>query len=359
MAGRASRTAASSSPPTPRRRSATPTSMRIDLAILDWNLGAGNDGLRLLEDLSVFQPDIVAILVTGYAHQATPLDAMRMGVRDYLDKNQDLNRDTFLAAVRKQLDRIRPAKRHRELHRQLVAFRSAVEKVLPLVQSAAALNDPVPLPRAVAGLLRFLCRITGAKDGVLIIRHAEANGTEETYRAYDADGNPMDVELVPFARSVAATALSFGEPRAMNDLAAANGRATAVRARPASLLAAPLAVGSGVQAVLELFDRPGGFRDEDGRWPRPRPRSGRNCSGKHWPSGPPGGPSSTPSRRPGRHPETDGGRRAARDRSGRGPAGRGPGPAASRPGIGPVVDRRRRGGPTAGRGGARTGRSSR
>ena len=82
----------------------------IDLAVLDWNLGAGNDGLRLLEDLSVFQPDIVAILVTGYAHQATPLDAMRMGVRDYLDKNQDLDQSTFLAAVRRQLDRIRPAR---------------------------------------------------------------------------------------------------------------------------------------------------------------------------------------------------------------------------------------------------------
>ncbi len=75
----------------------------IDLAILDWNLGAGNDGLQLLEDLAVFNPDVVAIMVTGYAHQATPLDAMRMGVRDYLDKNQDLNRETFLKAVRRQL----------------------------------------------------------------------------------------------------------------------------------------------------------------------------------------------------------------------------------------------------------------
>src|SRR5438128_12651277 len=70
----------------------------IDLAILDWNLGAGNDGLQLLEDLYVFNPDVVAILVTGFAHQATPLDAMRMGVRDYLEKNQELNRGTFLTA---------------------------------------------------------------------------------------------------------------------------------------------------------------------------------------------------------------------------------------------------------------------
>jgi ActR/RegA family two-component response regulator len=235
----------------------------IDLAILDWNLGAGNDGLQLLEDLSVFQPDIVAILVTGYAHQATPLDALRMGVRDYLDKNHDLNRDIFLAAVRKQLDRIRPAKRHRELHRQLAAFRSAVEQVLPLVQSTATLNDPVPLPRAVAGLCRFLCQATGAKDGVLLIRNAGADGSE---RAYGADGNPLDVELVPFARSIAATALSVGEPCAMNDLTAAN--AATLDRQPferdrSSLLAAPLAVGPGMQAVIELFDRPSGFRDED------------------------------------------------------------------------------------------------
>ncbi|HEY1380213.1 MAG TPA: response regulator [Gemmataceae bacterium] len=238
----------------------------VDLAVLDWNLGAGNDGLRLLEDLSVFQPDIVAILVTGYAHQATPLDALRMGVRDYLDKNQDLNRDTFLGAVRKQLDRIRPAKQHRELHRQLAAFRAAVEQVLPLVQSAAALNDPVPLPRAVAGLTRFLCQVTGAKDGVLLVRNTTPE-SHETYRSYSADGEPLEVDLVPFERSVAATALSFGEPCVMNDLAAAG---AAVERQPfergrSALLAAPLAVGPGVQAVLELFDRPGGFRDEDRR----------------------------------------------------------------------------------------------
>src|SRR5262249_46187751 len=76
----------------------------IDLAILDWALGAGDDGLQLLQDLYLFNPDVAAIMVTGFANQATPLDAMRMGVRDYLDKNQDLSRDTFLRAVRRQLD---------------------------------------------------------------------------------------------------------------------------------------------------------------------------------------------------------------------------------------------------------------
>jgi len=238
----------------------------IDLAVLDWNLGAGNDGLRLLEDLSVFRPDIVAILVTGYAHQATPLHALRMGVRDYLDKNQDLNRQTFLAAVRKQLDRIRPAKQHRELHRQLAAFRSAVEKVLPLVQSSAALNDPVPLPTAVASLCRFLRHVTVATDTVLLIRHVADDDTAETCKAYDAAGAPLAVELVPFARSLAATAVSMAEPCVMNTLPAA--AAASVELQPfergrKSVLAAPLAVGPGVHAVLELFDKPGGFMAAD------------------------------------------------------------------------------------------------
>src|SRR5205807_1238495 len=166
----------------------------IDLAILDWNLGAGNDGLQLLEDLSEFNPDIVAIMITGFAHQATPLDAMRMGVRDYLDKNQTLSRETFLKSVRRQLERVRPAKRERRLHRQLVAFRAAVEKVLPLVQTAAALHDPLPLPEAVRGLFRFVLRTTGATDGVLLVHtyDAERRPAEEC-RVYGLDGQPLQV----------------------------------------------------------------------------------------------------------------------------------------------------------------------
>jgi ActR/RegA family two-component response regulator len=234
----------------------------IDLAILDWNLGAGNDGLQLLEDLYLFNPDVVAILITGYAHQATPLDAMRMGVRDYLDKNQDLDRNTFLKAVGHQLDRIRPARRERRLHQSLVAFREAVEKVLPLVQSAAALNDPLPLPEAIGSLLRFLVRTTRASDGVLLLRVYEPKRQPaETCRVYDAAGHALEVALVPFARSVAGSAVSLQEPSTMDRLDQAAAAGT-LELQPFekgrhSLLAAPLAVAPNIQAVFELFDKKG------------------------------------------------------------------------------------------------------
>lgn len=233
----------------------------IDLAILDWNLGAGNDGLQLLEDLYLFNPDVVALMVTGYAHQATPLDAMRMGVRDYLDKNQDLNRATFLAAVRRQLDRIRPAKRERRLHQDLVAFREAVEKILPLVQSAAALNDPLPLPEAIGSLFRFLLTTTRAGDGVLLVRSYES-GREpaEICGVYDAGGRPLEVDLVPFARSVAGSVLSMAEPCIMNQLE--QSASEGIDLQPfergrRSLLAAALAVAPGAHVILELFDKQG------------------------------------------------------------------------------------------------------
>jgi two-component system, NtrC family, nitrogen regulation response regulator NtrX len=241
----------------------------IDLAILDWNLGAGNDGLQLLEDLAVFNPDVVAIMVTGYAHQATPLDAMRMGVRDYLDKNQDLNRETFLKAVRRQLERIRPARRERRLHQSLVAFRSAVEKVLPLVQAAAALHDPVPLPAAIGILFRFLLRTTGAKDGVLFVRGYEATRTPaEICRVYDCNGTVLTATLLPFARSLAASVVSRQEACLMNSLDRAGGLGDLQPFEQGrrSLLAAPLNVGAGYQVVLELFDKDGdGFTEADRR----------------------------------------------------------------------------------------------
>ena len=229
----------------------------IDLAILDWALGAGDDGLQLLQDLAAFHPDVVAIMVTGYANQATPLDAMRMGVRDYLDKNHDLTRDTFLHAVKRQLDHIRPAKRARQLHQTLVAFREAVAKVLPLVQSATALQEPVPLSDAVRSLVRFLIQATGAKNGVLLVRSYDtAREPAEIYQAYDDRGDLLSALLVPFARSLAGTAVSMLEPCVVHDLSAAGTlELQSFEQGHQSVLAVPMTVGSGLHAVVELLDK--------------------------------------------------------------------------------------------------------
>jgi two-component system, NtrC family, nitrogen regulation response regulator NtrX len=241
----------------------------IDLAILDWNLGAGADGLHLLQDLIVFHPDIVAILVTGYAQQATPLDAMRMGVRDYLDKNHDLDRATFLKVVQNQLDQIRPARRERLLHRSLAEFREAVQKIVPLVQQSALLNDPVPVTSAVRTLFVLLLETTGAQDGVLLVRSYDAErNPPETFRAYDQQGSLLDVKLEPFASSLVGGAASMQEICIWEPGAARLPDGISLQPferHRQNILAAPLTVASGVSAIIELFDKPGGFTAADKR----------------------------------------------------------------------------------------------
>jgi two-component system, NtrC family, nitrogen regulation response regulator NtrX len=222
----------------------------IDLAVLDWNLGSGSDGLRLLEDLVEFQPHLVAILVTGFANKATPLDAMRMGVRDYLDKNQDLTRESFLRAVRKQLDAILPAKRQRMVERTLREFREAVEQILPLVRGAAALNDTQPVGEGVRQLLGLAKHLTNATGTVLLVRQGG------TVTAFDADGQPVALPAVPFAQTLAASVVSQQQVCVIRDFGEAAGAVTMFPFEKdhQSILAAPMEFGPGAQAVLELFD---------------------------------------------------------------------------------------------------------
>lgn len=237
----------------------------IDLAILDWNLGTGIDGLQLLEDLVQFRPEVVAIMVTGFAHQATPLHALRMGVRDYFDKDKDFNRDVFLTAVRKQLDRIIPAKNHRRFMDGLLQFRESVSQILPLVGNAAAMNEPVTLPDMVKELFRFLVRLTGATDGAMIGRIVNPDGTERLL-AYAPDGQSLPTLAIPFSRSLAATLFSMQEPcllLAEDLLSLGPVDLQPFEQQRQMLLAVPIPVADHVQVVIELFDKPSGFTSED------------------------------------------------------------------------------------------------
>jgi len=231
----------------------------IDLAVLDWNLGSGSDGLRLLEDLVEFQPHIIAILVTGFANKATPLDAMRMGVRDYLDKNQDLTRESFLGAVKKQLDSILPAKRQREVQRTLVEFRESVQRILPLVRGAAVLTDPVPVSAAVHKLLGLALAVTGSADAALIVRHGA------DIAAYDREGTRIELPELPFSQTLAASIVSQQSPSVLNEFKADGAVALyPFEKNRKSILAVPMNFGPSAHAVLEVFDKPA-FTDADRR----------------------------------------------------------------------------------------------
>ena len=140
---------------------------------------------------------------------------------------------------------------------------------MPLVQSAATLNEPVPLPDAIRSFVRFLMQVTHARAGLLLVRHYDAaRQPMETCRVYDADGKALAIETVPFARSVAGSAASLGQPSIMNDLPTmlpspagrgVRGEGTvelqSFEKEHRNLLAVPMSVAAGTQVVIELFDK--------------------------------------------------------------------------------------------------------
>jgi two-component system response regulator RegA len=67
----------------------------IDRAVVDLRID-GSHGLVVIQDLLALQPAMEIVVLTGYGSIATAVEAMRLGVRNYLTKPADA--DQILAA---------------------------------------------------------------------------------------------------------------------------------------------------------------------------------------------------------------------------------------------------------------------
>jgi two-component system response regulator RegA len=73
----------------------------IDRAVVDLRM-PGPNGLTVVQDLLALQPQIQVVVVTGYGSIATAVEAMRLGVLDYLTK--PAHADQILAAFEVEPD---------------------------------------------------------------------------------------------------------------------------------------------------------------------------------------------------------------------------------------------------------------
>src|SRR5882724_919229 len=58
----------------------------IDVVLLDMKLPGSTSGLHMLEDIRSRYPNLVIIVMTGYATVPAAVQAMRLGAYDYLAK---------------------------------------------------------------------------------------------------------------------------------------------------------------------------------------------------------------------------------------------------------------------------------
>ena len=123
---------------------------KIDLAILDLNLGEGGSGLELLGKIHDLDPEVMGIIVTAYASIESAVEALRKGAYDYITK--PFANDHLKSVVRRALEYKAAFRENRFLRRELrekYRFESiigncdAIEQVFRVMEKVARTDSSV------------------------------------------------------------------------------------------------------------------------------------------------------------------------------------------------------------------------
>jgi two-component system, NtrC family, response regulator HydG len=116
---------------------------QYDLALLDIKM-PGMDGMELQQRLHESDPDLIVIIMTGYATVETAVQALKRGAYDYLTKPVDP--DELSHAVAKALE-------HRRARREVVCLKESLKEIFPhteLIGHSPAMKRVIELVETVA-----------------------------------------------------------------------------------------------------------------------------------------------------------------------------------------------------------------
>jgi two-component system response regulator PilR (NtrC family) len=123
---------------------------KIDLAIIDLNLGSASSGLDLLGWLRDLDPEVMGIILTAYASVESAVDALHKGAYDYITK--PFANDHLKAVVRNALAQKSLFRENRFLRRELrekyrfeniIGNSDAIQQVFRLMEKVARSDSSV------------------------------------------------------------------------------------------------------------------------------------------------------------------------------------------------------------------------
>ena len=132
-------------------------SMSFDLLLTDIKM-PGLSGLQAYREIKRQAPDIIGVAITGYGSVETAIEALKLGMEDFILKPFSL--DDLRAAVAKALDRARLERENTRL-----------KALIPLFEISKALVAVTDLDALLSQILRVAVRDTQSDLAVLMLRN--------------------------------------------------------------------------------------------------------------------------------------------------------------------------------------------
>jgi len=231
----------------------------FNLALLDLRL-PDMEGIGLLVPLKEMHPDMVLILVTGYASLETAVQALNEGASAYITK--PLNMDEILATVREALEKQRLVLENRrlyqEIQQELAERKQAEEKIQQRTAQLEALQQvgleitaQLDLDVLLHSIVSRAIRLMSGTSGGLYLHRPERDVLEW---ATVVGPSPVPTgSTLQRGEGLSGRVWETGEPLVVNDYQHWEGRAAAYERLPiAAVVGAPVRWGDKFLGVLTV-----------------------------------------------------------------------------------------------------------
>lgn len=225
------------------------------VAVVDIQL-PGIDGVELLQQLRVAQPDIRVIMLASLSDQELVLEALRQGACEYLAK--PLHEEELILSVGRAVEAHRVAIDYRGLRSRLDELVDRMEVYSRDVDRAEAAERPQVVRDAAVHAAAHV--LDAEKTSLLLLNEDRTN--LDVVAALGRDLDPEQMDSVRVGQGIAGRALEDSAPLAVADIRAESHFAADLapdRYETNSFVVAPVEVPSRQFGVLCATDRRGGL----------------------------------------------------------------------------------------------------